>query len=500
MSKDYDIVVIGAGIAGLVCGNYLLDSGKRVLIIEKEKYPGGYACSFTRKGYKFDAAVHWISQAGEGGIVRKVLTDLGIADEVRFSRLPRPATVITADKRIDLEFGRNGIVQGLSDAFPSERARLEKLFNEVSGTKEELWRLIELDSGNFTGLRKILFNMSFPFRFGKIMKYHKKPASDVIAAATRNEELRAVLDSLGIFPDISFVHYSWFNSVGLDGDAFYPEGGIQAVPDALAARFISNGGEIRYGTLVESLDIADKAVRGVVTPKGVISADTVFSAGDATHTYLNLIGEERLEQGLVNEIKSWKPSESFFYVYIGADYDLKARGFDGSPVWYIPGSIDKAEFPMLGTRVLGIGMPSLLDPTLAPEGKNIIVMGMVASCDFMAGCPVKGGKDGNGHIYEAIKEKITDYLIQTAEGILPGLREKAEVVVSATPHTFERYTMNRNGASSGWSMAADRQHKLPFKTPIRNLYLTGHWTMNPGGVPAAFVSGMMAAKEIAPGG
>ncbi len=93
MSDKYDVIIIGAGIAGLVAGNYLIDKGKRVLIVERNHYPGGCACSFTRQGYRFDAAVHWISQAGEGGIVRQILTEFGLADKVKFDRLPGPPEV-----------------------------------------------------------------------------------------------------------------------------------------------------------------------------------------------------------------------------------------------------------------------------------------------------------------------------------------------------------------------------------------------------------------------
>ena len=48
MENQYDVVVIGAGLSGLVAGNCLLDRGRRVLIVERNPYPGGCACSFDR--------------------------------------------------------------------------------------------------------------------------------------------------------------------------------------------------------------------------------------------------------------------------------------------------------------------------------------------------------------------------------------------------------------------------------------------------------------------
>jgi uncharacterized protein with NAD-binding domain and iron-sulfur cluster len=43
-------------------------------------------------------------------------------------------------------------------------------------------------------------------------------------------------------------------------------------------------------------------------------------------------------------------------------------------------------------------------------------------------------------------------------------------------------------------MDAEEQNKLSPRTPIRNLLLAGHWAFNPGGVPAAFMTGRRAAE------
>ena len=37
----YDVIVVGAGIAGLTCANYLVSAGKRVLVLEHNHQAGG---------------------------------------------------------------------------------------------------------------------------------------------------------------------------------------------------------------------------------------------------------------------------------------------------------------------------------------------------------------------------------------------------------------------------------------------------------------------------
>ena len=74
--NDYDAIIIGAGISGLVCGCYLAKAGMKVLIVEKNAKPGGYCTSFTRGGFHFDACVHSLSSLREDGNISTILKEL----------------------------------------------------------------------------------------------------------------------------------------------------------------------------------------------------------------------------------------------------------------------------------------------------------------------------------------------------------------------------------------------------------------------------------------
>jgi phytoene dehydrogenase-like protein len=68
---------------------------------------------------------------------------------------------------------------------------------------------------------------------------------------------------------------------------------------------------------------------------------------------------------------------------------------------------------------------------------------------------------------------------------------------AASPLTCERYTLNTMGAAMGWAFSPGMfLRRLDQRTPVRNLYLAGHWTTPGGGVPAVALSGLGAARKI----
>ena len=58
-SKQYDVCVIGSGLAGLTAANRLAKCGHSVLLLEQHTQLGGLAAYFKRPGgYTFDVSLH----------------------------------------------------------------------------------------------------------------------------------------------------------------------------------------------------------------------------------------------------------------------------------------------------------------------------------------------------------------------------------------------------------------------------------------------------------
>ena len=74
-------IVIGAGISGLTCANYLQRSGIRTLVLEQAAFPGGVSTSWKRKGYTFEGGIHWLIGAKESIPLHQIWKDTGALQE-----------------------------------------------------------------------------------------------------------------------------------------------------------------------------------------------------------------------------------------------------------------------------------------------------------------------------------------------------------------------------------------------------------------------------------
>ena len=71
---DYDVIVIGAGLNGLVAANYLAKAGKKVLVLERREIAGGQAVTEAFVDGEFVDPLH------AGGQLRPdIVSDLGLA-------------------------------------------------------------------------------------------------------------------------------------------------------------------------------------------------------------------------------------------------------------------------------------------------------------------------------------------------------------------------------------------------------------------------------------
>jgi phytoene dehydrogenase-like protein len=470
MDEKYDVVVIGAGIGGLVCGCYLAKAGLKVLIAEQHYQPGGYCTSFKRNGYIFDVGVHYLGSMREDGILYKILKELEILDKMTIITNDPTDRIITPDKTIFIRKDKFKTREELILHFPNEKENINNFFN-------------------------FILNPDFLYIVSKIKKL---TFAELLDNSFSDYKLKGILSigpfvSLGLPPSkiSALASVVLYKEYILDG-GYYPEGGIQVFPNLLAQRIKEFGGAVLFSTKVEKILVKNKKLTGVRLANGeTLSTKFVVSNADATATFEELLDSRSLEAKLVKKLK---PSVSAFIIYLGINKKIDISPKHYTTCLFSTYDIEKCYretnnlIKLSGFSYMLCTFASLIDPTLVKIDKSVLRI-------FM------GANYADRKLWERKKETICENAMKMLETLVPGINNHVEIKEIGIPPTFVKFTSNRNGALFGWSVVPSQINKnvFPSETSVENLYLAGHWATNgagQGGVSPSALSGRIAARLI----
>jgi prolycopene isomerase len=485
VTGQYDAVVIGAGLGGLSAGACLARAGKRVLLVERQDGVGGNAHAFKRGSYTFDPAIHLTAHGFNIEFLDFYLSAVGIDDRVDLIHAEDNSAVEIDGSRFTLPVGVDALTEYLGEQFPGDadgvaafvrvcaEATRQSQLPPPGGPAHDLAALVEV----------------MPL----VVKYRALTVSDVLDEFVTDQHAKAVLGAqwpyLGLPPSRqSFMAYSGAWMALVEPGPVYPRGSFQALADALADAIAAGGGEIILDRTVTRIPLEDGRVTGVELDDGeLVSARAVVSNADAKQTYERMVGVEHLPDRLVRRLRRMKPSLSAFAVYSATTIDPSELGLSHETFVYRHWDHDETYRDLEQGRMGGmwVGVPTMHDPDLAPEGEHLVIFGSLMPYDI-------------GEPWDEAKPRYTEMMVDELEARIPGFRDSTTFLESATPTTFERYTLAHRGAAYGWENTPRQTlpKRLDNHTPVDGLWLAGHWTHPGTGSLRCLLSGALAAAGI----
>ncbi len=478
-ASSYDVIIIGAGIGGLISANILAQDGLKVLLLEQHYVVGGYCSSFYRKGYYFDAGSHFYPLLGNPeSITGKIVRDIGATnkwkkmDPVDQFHLPDKSTFsVPADL--------DTYLKKIKKQFPESVAQIDKYFDAVR--------------------EAYLFGLLHYFK-GKTSKQFKKfenfSLKDMLDKHIDDPKLKFILTAdcahWGSPPSrTSFVFDSMLRLSYFLGN-YYPEGSSQKFADELAFCFQQSGGTIGLRSHVEKINIKDNEVEGVSVTMGPLSdrrtlqikSRIVISNADIKLTHEHLIDQKYSDPNIINNINKYKRTYPCYLMHIGLK-DVDINSLDRAHGYYWRDW--DTERVGKDALIFKLFPPTLFDPNVAPANKQVLIVQKVMDIDYQ--------KIGD---WKKHKEDFEAMLKFELNKVLPNILDNAEVCLTATAQTSYRYTLNEEGAMLGWEMSPEQLggNRPSLDCGIKNLFFTGHWTQPGGGITPVIISAYQVAQKI----
>ncbi|UPH90827.1 carotenoid isomerase [Synechococcus sp. NB0720_010] len=496
---SWDVIVIGSGIGGLVTASQLAAKGAKTLVLERYLIPGGSGGSFRREGYTFDVGASMIFGFGEKGhtnLLTRALGDVGQHCET----VPDPAQLeyhLPGGLNVAVDRDYEAFIARLTGLFPHEAKGIRAFYDTCWQVFNCLDAMPLLSLEDPAYLAKVFFKAPLaclglarwlPFNVGDVARQHIK-----------DEQLLKLIDMecfcWSVMPaDLTpMINAGMVFSDRHAGGINYPKGGVGVIAEKLVAGLESHGGAIRYKARVTEVLIENGQAVGVKLADGeTIQARRVVSNATRWDTFA---GEGSVRQPLVDAAhtpkaeRTWrrryKPSPSFLSLHLGVDASVIPEGFHCHHLLLEDWSAMEDE-----QGVIFVSIPTLLDPSLAPEGRHIV--------HTFTPSDIQAWKDLSPSAYKAKKAADAARLVQRLEAILPGLAGAIRHQEIGTPRTHRRF-LGRMGGSYGPIPALRLPGLLPMpfnRTGLQNLYCVGDSCFPGQGLNAVAFSGFACAHRI----
>lgn len=413
ITKDYDVIIIGSGLAGMTAANILGRNGHQVLLLESHNKMGGFATWFFRENreHVFDISLHgfpvgmiktcrkyWNKEIAEAIVQLK---------DVRFVNPQfNVQTDFTKEHYANVLVTQFGVAQETVSAFFEYLATMNFYDNSQLSNRD-------------------LFEKFFPGR-NDVTRFLMEPITYANGST---------LDD----PAITYgIVFSNFMSKGV----YTFKGGTDLIIGKMKDELLKNNVDIKLQTKVEKIAVENGKTTGIMLDGKKIKSKAILSNANIRTTVLNMVGEEFFPAEFVQKTKAVRLNSSSCQVYFG----LKK----GAVIPHIGDLIFTSSYPVydpeklldlkVSSRTFSVYYPKETRPQ-EPDARVAIVSS--------TNCRYEDWKNLSAEAYEAEKKIMIEDTIKGLEAFLPNIRDDLEIIEAATPLTIERYTLHPKGSSFG---------------------------------------------------
>ena len=480
---QYDIVIIGSGLGGLLCGNILSKEGYNVCVIEKNRQIGGCLQTFKRDNVIFNTGLNYTEGLDKGQILNRYFKYFGILNKLKLKRLDIEGfEIVTLDgKEYKLAQGHENFKNTLLQDFPNEKEALDKYIHKLK-TISNFFPLFNLSKEQANIIDTNLFNES---AYGFINSITSDKKLRNVLAGT-NSLYAGVKDKTPLYIH-ALINYSFINS------AWRLVDGSFQLAELLAESITENGGVVLKKHEANKFIIENNEIKSIeLTNSERIEAKHFISDVHPAKT-LQMIDENQIKKAYRKRISELENTMGMFTLYITFKKDSfpymnhNHYYFKDDDVW--TSDYSEKNWP----ENFMFYTPAISKSEIFADGAIIIT--------YMKFDELKKWEntfvEKRGDEYLDFKKRKAEKLLDLVEQKFPEIRSKIKSYYTSTPLTYRDYTGTVDGSSYGIL----KDYNAPFKslilpkTKIPNLFFTGQ-NLNLHGILGVTIGSIMTCGEL----
>ncbi|MCQ2794428.1 MAG: FAD-dependent oxidoreductase [Bacilli bacterium] len=451
MKKNYDVIVIGAGNGGLAAALAVLNKGKTCLVLEKHNIPGGFATSFVRGRFEFEASLHEFNGIGtkeEPGSCGVLFNALGVSDKIEWVPLHEAYRLISLEENIDVTvpLGKDKVI-ALGDKLCEGGSKYMKDFLELAGSISDAMTYLGECHGkpdpNVMKTKYINYMTTCSYSFKEVMDKLNYPSI-----------IRKVLTGYWSYlgakeDDMSFVHLAnMINSYFTKG-ACIPTLRSHGLSLAFEERIHELGGDIYFNSKVAKI-LTDETghVSGVRLVNGQEYYTRHVIANCSPHNvFSTMLDKKAIPERALKLTNYRKFAGRGFTVFLGLNKSPKELGINEHSYFIYSSSDNIKVYKEMGKLPHTAGQATVCLnnalPDCSPKGTTILYITTLFTEDAWSKVSEKD--------YVKMKNQMAEGLIKQFEDALHiNLHDHIEELAIASPITYAHYCLHPQGVIYGY--------------------------------------------------
>lgn len=501
-TKAYDVVVIGAGNGGLTAAIRVLQGGFSCLLLEQHNLPGGFATSFRRGRFEFEASLHELNDFGspeEPGDIRTLFRDLGVEDKIDWIRIPEAYHLLTTDKRYDCEmpFGVEAFIDKMEQYVPGSRKSMTDFFDLCNEVRDAQTYSNSVNGNTDSSYMKA--------HFPNFIKAGSYSVNEVLRALKMPQAAQDILGAywcyLGVDLDrMSFLHYGSMVIRYITRDAWMPTMRSHEISLAMDARIRELGGDIWYNSPAAAIHTDDNhRIASVELADGTVIPTRHVIANCSPHlVFGKLLDKKSVTEAMVRATNARTFAGRGLTLFLGLNKSAEELGIKSHNYFIYDTANSVKQYDLMRKIATNHVQATVCLNNAYPECSPPGTCMMYFTTMFMS--------DDWGNIteedYFKAKDRIADDMITVFERETGcKIRDAIEEIAVASPTTYARYCGHPQGViygyeTGGWDSLMPRMMMMKEDAALSpGLRFAGGYAMRSSGYSSSYVSGDLSGRQ-----